>query len=229
MALNILFAYLSVQMLLYTHNKCLSILFLKKIKKVFRSKRRYKEYIKNFYHIVYKMIKMEDEEMFVFSAKVNKKNTIIGLGLVGILIVGVAFLYPKENADEAMAKNSSVEITGTMGMNDVKIKNDIDVYNYLKSFGWSVSEMPLRAETVVIPKEFDDVYEKYNQLQERQGFNFDKAKGKKAMLYSFTINDHPSGEKGVIANVIVYKNKVIGGDISSSDVNGFIHGLTENS
>lgn len=167
--------------------------------------------------------------MFVFSAKINKKNTIIGLGLAGVLIVGVAFLYPKENADEAMAKNSSVEIVDTMGMNDVKIKSDIDVYNYLKSFGWDVSEIPLRVETVVIPKEFDDVYEKYNELQERQGFNFSKAKGKKAMLYSFEINNHPSGEKSVVANVIIYKKKVIGGDISSSDVNGFIHGLTENS
>lgn len=167
--------------------------------------------------------------MFVFSAKINTKNTIIGLGLAGVLIVGVAFLYPRDNADEAMAKNSSIEFTNTIGMNDVKIKNDADVYNYLKSFGWDVSEMPLRVETVVIPKEFDEVYEKYNQLQERQGFNFSKAKGKNAMLYSFEINNHPSGEKGTIANVIVYKKKVIGGDISSSDVNGFIHGLTENS
>lgn len=167
--------------------------------------------------------------MFVFSAKINKKNTIIGLGIAGVLIVGVAFLYPKENADEAMAKNSAIEITYTMGMNDVKIKNDTDVYNYLKSFGWDVTELPLRVENVVIPKEFDEVYQKYNELQERQGFNFAKAKGKKAMLYSFEINNHPSGEKGTIANVIVYKKKVIGGDISSSDVNGFIHGITENS
>ena len=43
--------------------------------------------------------------------------------------------------------------------------------------------------------------------------------------YTFTVTDYPDYEGTVYANVLTYRGRVIGGDICSSDVNGFIHGF----
>ena len=45
------------------------------------------------------------------------------------------------------------------------------------------------------------------------------------MRYTFTVTNYPSYEETVYANVLVYRNRVIGGDICSADVSGFVHGF----
>jgi hypothetical protein len=45
------------------------------------------------------------------------------------------------------------------------------------------------------------------------------------MRYTYEITNYEGAEGKVYANVIVYRNKVIGGDICSANANGFIHGF----
>lgn len=42
---------------------------------------------------------------------------------------------------------------------------------FLSQYGWSVEEEPLEVKEIIIPAEFDDVYEKYNAIQKEQGFD----------------------------------------------------------
>ena len=45
------------------------------------------------------------------------------------------------------------------------------------------------------------------------------------MRYTYEITNY-DGEDGVVyANILIYRNRVIGGDICSADVTGFIHGF----
>jgi len=76
--------------------------------------------------------------------------------------------------------------------------------------------------TMKIPREFDRVMSTYNELQKRQGLDLSKYRGREVTRYSYKITNYPGYEGSVTANVIVYKNRVIGGDVSSSDVQGFI-------
>ena len=46
--------------------------------------------------------------------------------------------------------------------------------------------------------------------------------------YTYKITNYPDYTGDVYANILVYKNKVIGGDVCSADANGFIHGLDRN-
>ena len=39
------------------------------------------------------------------------------------------------------------------------------------------------------------------------------------------MTNYPDYEGTVYANVLVYRNRVIGGDICSADVSGFVHGF----
>ena len=45
------------------------------------------------------------------------------------------------------------------------------------------------------------------------------------MRYAYRIGNHPSGEQDVRANLLVYKNRLVGGDVCSLRLDGFMHGL----
>ena len=44
-------------------------------------------------------------------------------------------------------------------------------------------------------------------------------------MYRYRVKNYPSGEENVIAQIIVLNYQVIGGDVHSSALDGFMHGL----
>jgi len=48
-----------------------------------------------------------------------------------------------------------------------------------------------------------------------------------AMRYTYEILNYPTGDKGIVADIIIYRNSVIAGDVQSTALNGFMHGLNE--
>lgn len=106
-----------------------------------------------------------------------------------------------------------------------KIKTNEDRVNFLSQFGWQVKSEPVETAEITIPEEFDKIFMGYNEIQKRQGLDLSRYKNKNVMRYTYEVTNY-SGEDGkVYANVIVYRNKVIGGDVCSANVNGFIHGF----
>ena len=83
----------------------------------------------------------------------------------------------------------------------------------------------METKTVTIPEEFDKVFAAYNEMQKEQGLNLLRYKGKDVTRYTFTVTNYAGYEGTVYANVLVYRNRVIGGDICSADASGFIHGF----
>ena len=86
----------------------------------------------------------------------------------------------------------------------------------------------MEVKTVTIPAEFDKVFAAYNEMQKEQGLNLLKFKNKEVTRYTFSVTNYAGYDGTVYANVLVYRNKVIGGDICSADVSGFIHGFENN-
>lgn len=104
------------------------------------------------------------------------------------------------------------------------------VVDYLESLGWQVNPSPVEISHLTIPQSFDAVYNTYNAVQIGSGFDLAPFKGKKASRYSYKVLNHrESARSEVIAAVLVYENRIIAGDISSSAMNGFMHALTETS
>ena len=108
-----------------------------------------------------------------------------------------------------------------------KIKSAADARRFLTQFGWKTEETPLEEIKIKIPGEFDKVMNSYNDLQLNQGLDLSKYRGKEVTRYTFKVTNYPDYKGTVTANVIVYKNRVIGGDVCSSDVTGFIHGFEQ--
>jgi hypothetical protein len=154
--------------------------------------------------------------MFIVSAKLTRKKMIGAAVIAGIVLITVIFLLTNNNSVEASSAANK------------KIKTNDDRIAFLSSMGWDVSSEPVETQEVLIPETWDAAFLHYNQLQAQQGFDLAKYKNKKVTRYSYRVANHPSGENGVSANLLCYKNRVIGGDIQSSAPNGFLHGLEEN-
>lgn len=92
--------------------------------------------------------------------------------------------------------------------------------DFAAGIGCEVDETAVSVKEIKIPQKFTDVYEKYNDLQKESGFDLSMYKGCDATIYTYkVIEGGISGEETVV-NLIVYKGRVIGGDISSVAIDG---------
>ena len=158
--------------------------------------------------------------MFVYSLRASTIK-LVGVVCVAltVLITLIAFVPTYTISSQASADADAVTY------NYDKIKTKDDVVSFLAQFGWEVDPSPAEVKTVTIPAEFDKVFAAYNEIQKEQGLNLSKYKGKDVTRYTFTVTNYPSYEGTVYANVLVYRNRVIGGDVCSADVSGFVHGF----
>ena len=97
---------------------------------------------------------------------------------------------------------------------------------FLADCGWSVETPALKEETVLIPKQFNAVFETYNDLQKQQGFDLSRYAGKEVKLYTYKVVGSNLGEN-VIATLYVSGGNVVGGDVHSTALDGFMCGLKE--
>lgn len=166
--------------------------------------------------------------MFMMSFRLKRTFLVAGgLVLAAALVLGavnVSGIWSGRDtvaADSATPKGNSP----TAKMKKVPAKTEAERMSFITSYGWEVEAEPAEIMEVVIPKEFDEVYEQYNAIQKRQGCDLKEYAGKRCKRYSYVVTNYPGTEDAVRINILVYKNKVIGGDVCSLAVEGFIHGF----
>ena len=148
--------------------------------------------------------------MLVMTAKVNKKKIIIIMAAVVLAVVGLVMLLGGEDA----APTAS---TGVVN-NDARVA-------FLKGFGWEVTTSPTESGQVRIPAEGNEVFDRYNALQKSQGYDLSNFAGKTVMRYVYKVNNYPNATAPVYATLLIYKNQVIGGDITDTSAKGTIRGF----
>ena len=149
--------------------------------------------------------------MNIYTFKLTKKHIVAAILVIAALVALLILLLPGKQA----------ETTGVT----VTIKEPADCAEYLRQLGYETDSATAETRTVQIPKTFDAVYETYNQMQKDCGFDLQKYAGKRVELSTFHVTNWPTGEE-VLADVLVYKKKVIGGAIYTAAVDGFMQGLT---
>lgn len=97
--------------------------------------------------------------------------------------------------------------------------------DFLENYGWEPLADSETVKKTVIPIVFDKVYSRYNELQLSQGFDLTKLKGQTIKVYSIKINNYPDDSEYVFATLLVKDGKIVGGDIHSTALNGFMHGF----
>ena len=149
--------------------------------------------------------------MMIMTAKVDiKKVAIILTAIVGVILAIVLLLGGNNDAAQTGAT--------TVSDNDARVQ-------FLNDFGWEVSTSPTQSSQVRIPEKQTPVFERYNALQKSQGYDLDAYAGKTVMRYVYKINNFPGATEPVYATLLVYKNKIIGGDITDTAANGVVQGF----
>ena len=148
--------------------------------------------------------------MMMMTAKVNIKKVLIGLiAAVALLIALISLLGGKDTDPAAVT---------TMSDNDSRVQ-------FLESQGWQVTTSPKESSQVKIPQEQSPAYSRYNDLQKSQGYDLSQYAGKNVMRYVYEIKNYPGAEQPVYATLLVYKNQIIGGDVTNTAAKGAVQGL----
>ena len=148
--------------------------------------------------------------MMFMTAKVDLKKILIGLAIIAGLIAGALWL---------MDDDDTVSTAGpSVATNEGRVA-------FLKSFGWEVSASPVESSQVKIPKETTEVFDRYNNLQKSQGYDLTQYAGKNVMRFVYKIENYPGATEPVYATLLIYKNQVIGGDITNTAAKGQIRGF----
>lgn len=156
--------------------------------------------------------------MFIYSLKASTiKFCAVVCVALATLITLIAFIPVVAVDDVATGAEADINYSG--------IKTNDDRVNFLAQFGWQVDPEAVESVEVTIPAEFDKVFSAYNEIQKRQGLDLTKYRKKDVQRYTYKVNNYDGYDGTVYANILVYRNKVIGGDICSADVKGFMHGL----
>ena len=160
--------------------------------------------------------------MFIYSLRASTVK-LVGIVCVAltVLITLIAFVPTYAVSSQTGATPEDTEVSYSYD----KVKSAEDAVSFLSQFGWQVSAEPVECKRVTIPSEFDKIFAAYNELQKEQGLNLSKYKNKEVTRYTFAVTNYPDYQGTVYANVLVYRNRVIGGDICSADVSGFVHGF----
>lgn len=148
--------------------------------------------------------------MLIMTTKVDKRKLLIALAAVLAAIAGLLLL----GRDDAQP---TANLTAA-DTNDARVK-------FLTDLGWEVTASPAEATEVRIPREADEVFSRYNELQKNQGYDLTKYAGKKVMRYVYQINNFPDAKEPVYATLLVYKDRIIGGDITDTTPGGRVQGL----
>ncbi|NLG92135.1 MAG: DUF4830 domain-containing protein [Clostridiales bacterium] len=155
--------------------------------------------------------------MFVLSVKAGRKKLLIGLAVVLIVITGVLVI----------SKMHDSKPVATVGGKQYSLKaaTNEDRISFLKQFGWNVNAEPIEMKEVTIPEKFNDVYTQYNNIQKEQGLDLLPYAGKTCRQWVYAVTNYPQAPN-VRATMLVYNNIVIGGDLSTVELDGFMTGFS---
>ena len=150
--------------------------------------------------------------MMVMTAKVDIKKVILILAAIAAGLLALILMLGDAPADAA--QSTSAPVSG----NDARVK-------FLTDLGWEVAATPTESGQVRIPSETTEVFDRYNTLQKQQGYDLTKYAGKNAMRYVYKVSNFPGATDPVYATLLVYKNQIIGGDITDTAAKGVIQGF----
>lgn len=152
--------------------------------------------------------------MFVLTMKLDRKKAAFIVVMAALVLIGIILLA---GAYSRAASGGEVS----------KVKSEKSRVAYLAQYGWEVESPAVSSETVIIPRTFSEVFESYNQLQIRQGFDLSRYCGMEVEQYTYRVTNSPE-EGEVLAQMFVYKGQVIGGDVHSTALDGFMCGIKGN-
>lgn len=156
--------------------------------------------------------------MFIYTVK-SKQIRAILIILFVVLTVSVLIFLSKDS--ENVSKDNNTVL--------LKAADHSERMSFISQFGWEVSEEPTEVREVIIPETFDDVYTKYNEIQLKQGFDLSSYAGMRVKRWTYAVKNYAGFEDKdcIRINLLICDGNVIGGDVCSVELDGFMHGFSK--
>lgn len=153
--------------------------------------------------------------MFIYSLRANtlKLFGVMALSLVCILCLA---LFVPSFGESAEAGGATVY---------EGIRTEGDRAALLARLGYTVKGAPIEEVTFTLPEEFDRALAGYNELQKQSGLDLSRYKKKTLIRYTYELDGYDGYEGKVLANLILFHDRVVAGDICSADPTGFVKPL----
>ena len=153
--------------------------------------------------------------MFVCAVKATWKRVavilLVAAAVIGLLVVWLGGCQAP--AEEVAAPEP------------IRLSTVSEMVEWLAGEGIEVDPDSLVQDTVTIPQPFDEIYTQYNQLQLEAGFDLTPYPGSTVQRSCFTVLNYPNQEEGVLVHLLCLDGELIGGDLCSVRLDGFLTGL----
>ncbi len=148
--------------------------------------------------------------MFVVSMKTTRLRMLVTVAAVTFLLFSMLVLSDRQQTTATVAPTA--------------VSDDAARRAALESLGYETGPAEAQVREIQLPTEADEAFSAYNLLQLDTGYDLSSYRGRRVKCWTYTVTNYPA-EPSVQANLYVYKDKIIGGDISSTLRDGFSHGL----
>lgn len=140
----------------------------------------------------------------------NAKAKVVFVAVACVLLLFIAFICVSVVV-YTPPKNISVD-----GYDDYSTvaETDEDTKEFVEQFSYKAGEL-YSLQEMYVPIEFNGTYGEYNELQKKQGLDLEPYKGEKCKLYIYELEDYSVNGMQAYMSVLVYKDRVIGGHIST--------------
>ena len=92
---------------------------------------------------------------------------------------------------------------------------------YLEALGWQVEPQPIETLDLQLPEKLEGEWDAYAKLQKGQGLLFSEFAGQAVKRYTYTVTNYPEIPQGVQANLYLWGDQIIGGDVIFTGQGGF--------
>ena len=152
--------------------------------------------------------------MFILSVRASSVKFFVIIALTVAILTGLIV----SGSTVSAAADTEIDFSG--------VKTEQDRRDFIARCGITLKEGEEKVE-FVMPENFDRVMLGYNEIQKIQGLDLSKYSRKRVTRYTYEVESYPDYGGKVNATLLVYRNRVIGCDISSADPNGFVKPLVK--
>ena len=133
----------------------------------------------------------------------SKKKMIV-LVIVALLLAIVIIIFPDNKKEDVIPLGAHVDAS-TVGRR----------IDYFASHGWDVEE--IAEKRITIPINYNQGYEQYVRLQDKQGLPLREYAGRSAKLYVYDVKNYSPESRKMLAELLVCDDTAIASMVYSED------------
>ena len=154
--------------------------------------------------------------MFVISLKSKQLKSLFALSVALLVTLIGGVVYVSGGGSMPVSRVNSYSL---------KAETPEERQSFFYSAGFTVNPVPVEVKEIVLPLEFNEPLNEYNELQKAQGLDLTEYKGLRVKSWSYEITNYPGFENSggqIRGNLLTYKGTVIACDISNINLDGFM-------